>query len=45
MTAFTASSRTASFRFFKVFPRTEIVESVAMLAVALLISVSINAML
>ncbi|MEA1676895.1 hypothetical protein [Nitrospirillum sp. BR 11163] len=45
MTAFAASSRTTSFRFFKVLPDTAVVEGVAMMAVALLIAASINAML
>ncbi|TWB48660.1 hypothetical protein [Nitrospirillum viridazoti] len=40
MTAFAASSRTASFRFFKVLPDTAVIEGVA-----LLIAASINAML
>ncbi|MDE1147337.1 MAG: hypothetical protein PW843_12070 [Azospirillaceae bacterium] len=45
MTAFASSSRTTSFRFLKGLPGTDLIENVGMLAVALLISVSINAML
>ncbi|WP_159107091.1 hypothetical protein [Azospirillum sp. B4] len=45
MTAFAASTRTASFRFFKVLPSIASVETSAMLAIALLIAASVNAML
>ncbi|MDE1147340.1 MAG: hypothetical protein PW843_12085 [Azospirillaceae bacterium] len=45
MTAFAAASRTASFRFFKVLPDIAVVETGAMMAIALLIAASINAML
>ncbi|MDZ5647433.1 hypothetical protein [Nitrospirillum sp. BR 11828] len=45
MSSFTAAPRTASFRFFKYLPSTDLVEAVAMLAVALVISVSVNTML
>ncbi|MBB6255008.1 hypothetical protein [Nitrospirillum iridis] len=45
MTTFTVAPRTASFRFFKVLPSIESVETVAMLAVALVVAASINAML
>ncbi|WP_159107228.1 hypothetical protein [Azospirillum sp. B4] len=45
MSSFTVAPRTASFRFFKYLPSTDVVETVAMLAVALLISVSVNTML
>ncbi|TWB21226.1 hypothetical protein FBZ89_10596 [Nitrospirillum amazonense] len=45
MSSFNAAPRTASFRFFKYLPSAEMVETVAMLAVALVISVSVNTML
>ena len=45
MSSFSVEPRTASFRFFKYLPRTETIETVAMLAVALVISVSVNTML